>query len=39
MREGMTVGAGGMRVTLSPAGTALQTITVLRCEEDELMGL
>jgi hypothetical protein len=34
----MTVGAGGIRVTLSPAGTALQTVTVLRCEEDELAG-
>jgi hypothetical protein len=38
MREGMTVGAGGMKVTLSPAGTALQTVTVLRCGKDELVG-
>jgi hypothetical protein len=38
MCDGMTVGSGGMRVTLSSAGTALQTVTVLRSEEDELIG-
>jgi hypothetical protein len=37
MYEGMTVGRGEMKVTLSPAGTALQTVTVLRSEEEDLV--
>jgi hypothetical protein len=37
MCEGMTVGAGGMR--LSPARTALQTVTVLRRQYSQLFWL